>query len=297
MVCSLLDQTPVYLRRNESSNELYIDDVTPVDSKNATRRLQSWVTPAISLESRRLQQVAAVVRLCQCGLGVNNPVYCELKYDVCEPTRSGDMVCGKAALKGFAGILSPFILFWFIFLAFMVFFTPRGRFALAYIERLVCRVTAADQVTRMLRDRPDRARIMLRDYQIRLNVAEAIRTASEEVREEEVAATGANGDADTPTLESGLAPGQQYLMLRTKVYTTSRTPLTSQLDGEQLCSICLGTLQDGMRIGSLSCNHEFHVDCLKTWLKRKNHCPLCNDRVAELRVSVNETTAPIDADP
>jgi hypothetical protein len=64
--------------------------------------------------------------------------------------------------------------------------------------------------------------------------------------------------------------------LRTKLYhdATSTTE-------EQSCTICLGPLQEGMRVGSLSCHHDFHVDCLKTWLKRKNHCPLCNEQAAE----------------
>lgn len=45
---------------------------------------------------------------------------------------------------------------------------------------------------------------------------------------------------------------------------------------EPTCSICFVPLEDGDRIGDLSCKHEFHVDCLKTWMQRKNACPLCN---------------------
>jgi len=42
------------------------------------------------------------------------------------------------------------------------------------------------------------------------------------------------------------------------------------------CAICMMPFEEGDRIGDLTCNHEFHVDCLKGWVQRKNACPLCN---------------------
>ena len=42
------------------------------------------------------------------------------------------------------------------------------------------------------------------------------------------------------------------------------------------CTICYSPVNDGDRVGALpSCNHIFHVDCLKVWLARRNVCPLC----------------------
>lgn len=41
------------------------------------------------------------------------------------------------------------------------------------------------------------------------------------------------------------------------------------------CTICLEPLCDGDRIGMLKCDHCFHVNCLKVWIRRKNSCPLC----------------------
>jgi hypothetical protein len=45
---------------------------------------------------------------------------------------------------------------------------------------------------------------------------------------------------------------------------------------ENDCAICFQPLEEGDRVGNLSCQHLFHVECLKTWLKRRNACPLCN---------------------
>ena len=52
-------------------------------------------------------------------------------------------------------------------------------------------------------------------------------------------------------------------------------------DGITTCTICLVALKDGDRVGALPCEHLFHVKCLKSWLPRRNVCPLCqNDQVA-----------------
>jgi len=41
------------------------------------------------------------------------------------------------------------------------------------------------------------------------------------------------------------------------------------------CAICLGILQRGDLVGDISCDHIFHKNCLKDWVRRKNKCPLC----------------------
>ena len=44
---------------------------------------------------------------------------------------------------------------------------------------------------------------------------------------------------------------------------------------EVTCTICIMDIEEGERVGVLECNHLFHSDCLKSWIKRKNVCPLC----------------------
>ncbi|KAI2513329.1 hypothetical protein MHU86_1100 [Fragilaria crotonensis] len=298
-LCSLLDQPPVVLRRNESSNELYFDELTHANGTNVTRqrRLQTTATPAISAKNRQLQQVAAVVRSCPCSLDLNNPFFCEIKYDVCELTRNGSVLCWKSSVKRFVGNLLPFIMFWIVFLLFMMGITHRGRLARAYLKRVLCRDTVEQQLDRMRRDQPNRVHQLVHDYELRMFRTRQRMEANAAQPGVVAAAASTSDDADSPPLESGLAPGQPYLVLRTKVFTTSKEGTTADVDEDQSCSICLGTLQEGMRIGSLMCHHEFHVDCLKTWLLGKNHCPLCNQQVAELRVNANETPAPADGTP
>jgi hypothetical protein len=64
------------------------------------------------------------------------------------------------------------------------------------------------------------------------------------------------------------------------------------LDG---CMICFAPLCDGDRVGSLPCKHLFHVHCLKTWLKRRNVCPLClcEEVAEEVTFSSSSTTTAV----
>jgi hypothetical protein len=44
------------------------------------------------------------------------------------------------------------------------------------------------------------------------------------------------------------------------------------------CMICFNPIQFGSKVGVLPhCQHMFHSQCLKVWLKRRNVCPLCLD--------------------
>jgi hypothetical protein len=125
----------------------------------------------------------------------------------------------------------------------------------------------------------------------------ARRSTTEEAEEgRQDSATVENDDMSSVDAKQAMK-GRPHLVLKTKTLSQRTTGTDEEEEDKHACSICLETLQEGMRIGSLTCHHEFHVDCLKTWLKRKNHCPLCNGQIAELRVRENGTTASADAEP
>ncbi|PWA84214.1 E3 ubiquitin-protein ligase RING1 [Artemisia annua] len=46
---------------------------------------------------------------------------------------------------------------------------------------------------------------------------------------------------------------------------------------EEDCSICLEEFKENQTIRTLICRHEFHIDCIETWLYQKNVCPLCRN--------------------
>lgn len=69
------------------------------------------------------------------------------------------------------------------------------------------------------------------------------------------------------------------LVTRSYVPSTASGGLESLSGGdysEQICGICMAGYEDQDEIGVLYyCTHEFHADCLKTWLLKQNTCPDC----------------------
>jgi len=51
----------------------------------------------------------------------------------------------------------------------------------------------------------------------------------------------------------------------------------SEHEEDFTCAICMMMVEDGDKVGALSCHHIFHVTCLKEWIKRRNVCPLCQE--------------------
>ena len=52
--------------------------------------------------------------------------------------------------------------------------------------------------------------------------------------------------------------------------------LREKKEGENTeCVICLEVFDVGDSITTLPCVHLFHTDCIKSWLKSNNHCPIC----------------------
>ncbi|XP_051150636.1 E3 ubiquitin ligase BIG BROTHER-related-like [Andrographis paniculata] len=50
------------------------------------------------------------------------------------------------------------------------------------------------------------------------------------------------------------------------------------LDEEVLCIVCRDDFKEEVEtkeIARLECGHEYHVDCIKKWLRLNNTCPLC----------------------
>ncbi|KVD98117.1 probable E3 ubiquitin-protein ligase ZFP1, partial [Cynara cardunculus var. scolymus] len=42
-----------------------------------------------------------------------------------------------------------------------------------------------------------------------------------------------------------------------------------------ICAICLDGYDEYKKMARLDCGHGYHAQCIKTWLLRKNVCPMC----------------------
>ncbi|KAL6993767.1 RING-type E3 ubiquitin transferase [Sarracenia purpurea var. burkii] len=73
-------------------------------------------------------------------------------------------------------------------------------------------------------------------------------------------------------MSTGLSEEAILVGLRRHSYQSMR--LRSPMQRE-LCCICQDDYVDGDEFTKLDCGHEFHFNCIKQWLMRKNTCPIC----------------------
>lgn len=52
---------------------------------------------------------------------------------------------------------------------------------------------------------------------------------------------------------------------------------TLQTSSISSCCICLDDFRLGDEISALSCEHSFHPECIKSWLRLTNSCPICRE--------------------
>lgn len=58
------------------------------------------------------------------------------------------------------------------------------------------------------------------------------------------------------------------------------------LDLIESCSICLEKYNTNDVIGETNCNHKYHEECFKNWVKHSDLCPICKNNVFNKQVSL-----------
>lgn len=53
-----------------------------------------------------------------------------------------------------------------------------------------------------------------------------------------------------------------------------------QVDNGAQCTTCFDTFKLDDEVGCLDCKHIFHRPCIEPWLKTKNSCPVCRQKVS-----------------
>ena len=41
------------------------------------------------------------------------------------------------------------------------------------------------------------------------------------------------------------------------------------------CAVCIEDFQEDEKVSQLSCDHQFHPQCIGSWLSIKRTCPIC----------------------
>lgn len=58
-------------------------------------------------------------------------------------------------------------------------------------------------------------------------------------------------------------------------------------DDKVQCAICLEWMELGNLATTLPCKHIFHDNCVVTWLKERNTCPMCRRTIEKIPESVD----------
>lgn len=187
----------------------------------------------------------------------------------------------------------PLILIWFGSLAGCVLGTKVGRHVLDYVVSCCFPRWTKYVADRMMRQEPSRARRLIRrNWRERRRLLVRLQQDSSEVAAEQ--------GSETVTASRGMA----QLALRTRIYHEPEEGLAvvktreTEDEDDRACTICFGPIEDGDKVGALPCDHIFHSECLKTWLVRRQVCPLCQrSDVVERRYNQGgeegaETSAP-----
>jgi hypothetical protein len=178
----------------------------------------------------------------------------------------------------------PLAIFMFCMFGYLCFCSPKGRYAGGYMKRIV-HCWKEDEYEQSLNSTLDRMVQQQYDRRMRL---ERLRAYSQHT-----------GRVVIPTVQNVLAgtrlplsspienAGRSIVVLKTMKY---KEELRRDQE-EDICTICLNSFHEGDRVGNIACSHIFHVTCLKKWIQRKNHCPLCQgDEMATPQEGNNSTT-------
>ena len=284
-LCTLRDSDILPITFDEESREFVVVDMQGgANNTDANRQLRSGDTAAISVSiERRIQQANVTgkvyyVRQCMCSTRPRETdvqAFCPLDKTTCGFSRSPNEPVGCFNQSPRTSLIRnawPVIVLWYGGLVIFLLFTSQGRNARHYIIGKCCNRNFNRQLVEQYWYIEGG---FWRRRRRRTTIPSLFRDSGQQAEmgnEDEVPPLPPNTLEHLVDTHSVEHPPNQ-LALKTKRYVAPRNALEDEDD--LACTICFAPLEDGDRIGALSCNHDFHVDCLKNWLPRRNICPLC----------------------
>jgi len=279
----------------------------------------------VTVDNAQVSQGQYVALSCPC----REDTYCLVNSgNACGTHRSSDAVsCFSLDSRTiFVRNAWPVVVLWYGALFIFLIATDNGRHARAYICGLICKSQTHRMADRILENElriRDRMRVAALLQQRRMILAQqqaqhldeedntaslALKTRIYKKESSDLRFSPPRHDKshapELPNTPSTQATEQSFDFLdeelgRTASHDETHTQhalheisLSTHDDDEVVCTICLGEVEEGDRVGELNgCNHLFHSDCLKDWLRRRNVCPLCQTQnVAARRIRRQPTS-------
>lgn len=290
--CSLEGQRTIEMAQNTITGEFIMQDqnaTTPsaedVNKNDENSEATMSPTSTMTATGSQTEWTAVQARICHCNAESRASVtYCSTAFTHCVfysedaaaystgGTNSSTLDFHTSMIpecttidrsQRFVRSAVPIIMIWFGGITFCLVGTKRGKYVSNYIFSCCFPRWTEIVADRMLSLDPVRARRLIRrNWRQRRQIHSDLMIGQDHV---EAAATAPHG--------------QTHLMLRTQIYNTASEALTAKNvdddDDDVACAICFGPIEHGDRVGALPCHHLFHAECLKTWLVRRQVCPLC----------------------
>ena len=282
-VCSVISSEIIPVVFDKDRGEYVVVDVPEMDdgkNKTRSRNLRSWdaVVPAVSISShRRVQDNVSddvlFVRECQCSFRTNEDKYCPFDKTACGIPRdpTGAVGCfNQSSRTALIRNAWPVVILWYGGLVIFLLFTEQGRSTRHFVWQKCCNRNLNNQLV-------DQYWYIeggfWRRRQRRRPITNLLQDVRQRARERNQEVPPLPQSAVDHLVDSQHPPNE--LALKTRRYVAPPNVHPQDDDDDMACAICFSPLEDGDRVGALPCDHTFHVDCLKTWLPRRNVCPLC----------------------
>uniref|UniRef100_A0A7S2UIA0 RING-type domain-containing protein n=1 Tax=Attheya septentrionalis TaxID=420275 RepID=A0A7S2UIA0_9STRA len=267
------------LRRNEESSGNHLLHQDEIEMPGGGLEWTSdalQVTPG-SPEKRDLlfEEVIQPARLCRCA---NDPgTYCavnNMRANVCGVASSyrPDEPAGCFHFSEEMNLVRnifPLLVVWYLALFAFFLFAKCGSGGRMYVLGS-CFPMSVDRAAQ---------RVLNHEINIRNRIR---RQLTEEQRQEDLRNGFPNGRRVPLILKTKIFEASNVKTVANKEHpgaTVQNEPAMLDLNDteeELMCVICFGEIKDGDRVGDLpTCSHSFHVECLKSWIRRRNVCPLC----------------------
>lgn len=230
------------------------------------------IVPTSLVDGRSLDEQSQIIYGRQCTCARTDDIYCPVGAYLCrikEPNSWTYRVQCEGDAQGVAArFILPLVIFLYVFFACLLVGSPKGKYAREHCRSFCWK---EDRYQYELGQEIDR--IAYRAHRQRLRAQRRNTNRVQDNTRDGTPASTSNrrmATAATATMSTVEVGRRVAVGLKTRSYATHAEEVTNE------CTICLTEFATGDKVGDLTCSHIFHVEpCLKKWIVRRNHCPLC----------------------
>lgn len=235
------------------------------------------IIPTASVTNERaLDEDGQIIYGRRCVCARTDDVYCPVGAYLCRIVEPNSRIYRVQCEEDTQGLgvrfVLPLVIFMFVFFACLLVSSPKGKYAQGYLRKVLCCWTSDRYEQELRREIDHRAR---RDNRRRMR---AQRRNPNRVYYTEDWRSNPRRGHRASAAPAVAATATHHVQVAQKVAVGLKTRQYTRHEQESCneCSICLVEFAMGDKVGDLPCAHVFHVEpCLKKWIVRRNHCPLC----------------------